>query len=104
MIAISKATLLGAAHELVMYETKSGKAMLKFKLKVWRQQGDYPDKVCFLPIVAYSSSAQVLFEHVTDGEIVYLDCQIDTFKDKFGDEQFQFIVEKFSFLGNKEVA
>ena len=104
MIAVSKATLVGAVYNLEMRETKSGKAMLKFSLRVWRPNGDRGDKVSFLPIVAYSSSAEILGRYMVEGKLVYLDCQIDTFKDKNGDEKFQFIVEHFSFLGNKDAA
>jgi single-stranded DNA-binding protein len=104
MIAVSKATLLGAAYNLEMNTTKTGKAMLKFSLRVWRPQRDSKDKVSFLPIVAYSSAAEILRKYLEDGKLVYLDCQIDTYKDQSGNEKFQFIVEQFSFLGNKEVA
>lgn len=104
MIAVSKATLLGAAYNLEMKETKTGKAMLKFSLRVWRPQKDAKDKVSFLPIVAYSSSAEILGKHMSEGKLVYLDCQIDTYKDQNGNERFQFVVEQFSFLGNKEIA
>lgn len=104
MIAVSKATLLGAAYSLEMKQTKTGKAMLKFSLRVWRPQKDTKDKVSFLPVVAYGSAAEVLGKYMEDGKLVYLDCQIDTYKDQNGKERFQFIVEQFSFLGNKEVA
>lgn len=104
MIAVSKATLLGAAYSLQMKQTKTGKAMLKFSLRVWRPQKDTKDKVSFLPVVAYGSAAEVLGKYMEDGKLVYLDCQIDTYKDQNGNERFQFIVEQFSFLGNKEVA
>lgn len=104
MIAVSKATLLGAAYNLEMKQTKTGKAMLKFSLRVWRPQKDTKDKVSFLPVVAYGSAAEVLGKYMEDGKLVYLDCQIDTYKDQSGKERFQFIVEQFSFLGSKEVA
>ncbi|MEY3182225.1 MAG: Single-strand binding protein family [Pseudomonadota bacterium] len=104
MIAVSKATLLGAAYNLEMKTTKTGKSMLKFSLRVWRPQKDAKDKVSFLPVVAYASAAEILGKYMEDGKLVYLDCQIDTYKDQNGVERFQFIVEQFSFLGSKEVA
>jgi single-stranded DNA-binding protein len=104
MIAVSKATLLGAAYKLEMKTTKTGKAMLKFSLRVWRSQKDNKDKVSFLPIVAYASAAEILGKYLEEGKLVYLDCQIDTYKDQNGAERFQFIVEQFSFLGSREVA
>ncbi|MCS6281465.1 MAG: single-stranded DNA-binding protein [Dolichospermum sp.] len=104
MIAVSKATLVGVVYNLEMRETKSRKAMLKFSLKVWRPGGDRGDKVSYLPVVAYSSSAEILGRYMKEGKIVYLDCQIDTYKDQSGSEKFQFIVEHFSFLGNRDDA
>ena len=104
MIAVSKATLVGATYNMKMIETKSGKPMLKFSLKVWRPTKDGKDKVSFLPIVAYSSAATILGKYLDEGKLIYLDCAIDVYKDQNGNERFQFIVEQFSFLGSKEVA
>jgi len=104
MIAVSKATLLGAAYNFEMRNTKSGTPFLKFNLRVWRPTKEGNDKVSFLPIVAYSKSAEILNKYLEDGKLVYLDCVIDTYKDQNGNDRFQFIVETFSFLGNKEVA
>jgi len=104
MIAVSKATLLGACYSMEMKQTKTGKPFLKFVLRVWREQREGKDKVCFLPIVAYAQSAEILYKYLEDGKLVYLDCQIDTYRDDSNIDRFQFIVEKFSFLGNKEVA
>lgn len=104
MIAVSKATLLGAAYSFEKSLTKSGKTMLKFSLRVWRPQRDGKDKITFLPVVAYASSADILAKYLHDGKLVYLDCQIDSYKDMNGIDRLQFIVEQFSFLGNKEAA
>jgi single-stranded DNA-binding protein len=104
MIAVSKATLLGAAYNFEMRNTKSGSSFLKFNLRVWRPTKDGSDKVSFLPVVAYSKAAEILGKYLEDGKLVYLDCTIDTYKDSNGTDRFQFIVEQFSFLGNKEVA
>lgn len=101
MIAVANATLLGAAYNLKMEQTKNGKSMLKFSLRVWRPQKDAKDKVSFLAVVAYASAADVLGKYLEDGKFVYLDCQIDTYSNN---EKVQFIVEKFSFLGNKEAS
>lgn len=101
MLAVTKATLLGAAYNLEMSQTKSGKAMLRFALRTWRPGKDGKDKVMFLPIVAYSSAAEVLGKWLHDGKLVYLDCTIDQYKGQ-DSIQYQFIVEQFSFLGSKD--
>lgn len=102
MIAVTKATLLGAAYNLKLSETKSGKPMLQFNLRVWKPGKDGKDKVMFLPIVAYSGAADILGKWLVDGKLVYLDCNIDQFKSQDGSERYQFIVEEFSFLGDKK--
>lgn len=101
MIAVAKATLLGAAYNLKKVQTKTGKSMVTFQLRIWKGKKGGDEKVMFLPIVAYSASADILEKYLTEGKLVYLDCEIDVYKDKEGRERFQFIVATFSFLGDK---
>jgi len=100
MIAVAKATLLGAAYNLKKIETKTGKNMITFQLRVWKGKKG-AEKIMFLPIVAYSASADVLEKYLTDGKLVYLDCEVDVYKDKEAKERYQFIVSTFAFLGDK---
>ena len=102
MIAVTKATLVGAAYNLKMSQTKSGKAMLQFSLRAWKPGKDGQDKIMYLPIVCYSGTAEILGKWLTDGKLVYLDCNIDQYKTKEGVEKYQFIVEQFTFLGDKK--
>jgi single-stranded DNA-binding protein len=103
MQAVAKAVLLGASYNVRKIETKTGKSMCAFNLRVWIGKTG-KDKVMFLPIVAYAGAADVLLNHLKDGKLVYLDCQIDQYKDKENRERTQYIVQEFSFLGdNKEV-
>lgn len=104
MIAVAKSTLVGAAYNANLTQTKNGKSMLQFSLRIWKPQKDRQDKTFFLPIVAYSGAADILAKYLTDGKLLYLDCMIDVYKDTSNRDRFQFIVEQFSFLGNKEVA
>ncbi len=105
MIAVIKATLVGASYNLKLSQTKSGKPMLYFSLRTWKPGKDGKDKVMFLPIVAYSGSAEILGKWLTEGKLVYLDCTIDQYKGQDGLEKYQFIVEQFTFLGDRnEVA
>lgn len=100
MIAIAGATLLGAAYNLKKVETKTGKSMVTFQLRIWKGKKGVNEKVMFLPIVAYSANADIFEKYLTDGKLVYLDCDVDVYKDKEGRERFQFIVVKFFFLGD----
>jgi single-stranded DNA-binding protein len=104
MIAVTKATLVGAAYNLKQSQTKTGKPMLQFNLRVWKPGKDGKDKVMFLPIVAYSATAEILGKWLVDGKLVYLDCNIDQYKTSEGTERYQFIVEQFTFLGDKKGA
>lgn len=104
MIAVTKATLVGAAYNLKVSQTKTGKPMLQFSLRTWKPGKDGKDKVMFLPVVAYSASAEILGKWLVDGKLVYLDCTIDQYKTNEV-ERYQFIVQEFTFLGDrKEVA
>jgi len=102
MIAVARATILGACYNIKTLETKTGKSMLVFSVRTWKPGKDGKDKVSFLPVVAYSGSADILGKHLFEGKLIYLDCDIDTYKDKEGKERFQFIVKEFSFLGDKK--
>jgi single-stranded DNA-binding protein len=100
MKAVIKCILLGAAYNLKKIETKSGKNMVTFQLRVWKgKKGE--EKVMFLPIVAYAGNADVFEKYLYDGKLVYLDCEFDVYKDKESRERYQFIVQEFSFTGDK---
>jgi single-stranded DNA-binding protein len=102
MIAVTKATLVGASYKMNLSQTKTGRAMLQFLLRTWKPGRDGKDKVMFLPIVAYSASAEILGKWLKDGKLVYLDCTIDQYKSQDGAEKYQFIVEQFTFLGDSK--
>jgi single-stranded DNA-binding protein len=101
MIAVAKTILLGSAYNKKMIQTLSEKPMLTFTLRTWRPTKG-GDKVCFFDVVAYSGAATVLGEHLYDGKIIYLECTTDQFKDQTGVSKVQFIVNEFSFIGNKD--
>ena len=102
MIAVAKTIFVGAAYNQKMIETKSGKSMLAFTLRTWRPKKGQEDKVCFFDIVAYSSAADVLSKYLTDGKLLYLDCTADQYKGKDGQSRVQFIVNEFTFVGDKQ--
>lgn len=102
MIAVAKSTLVGAAYNANLTQTKNGKSMLQFSLRIWRPQKDRQDKTFFLPIVAYSGAADILGKYLVDGKLLYLDCMVDVYKDTSGKDRYQFVVENFSFLGDKK--
>jgi single-stranded DNA-binding protein len=100
MRAVTKAILLGAAYNLKRIETKSGKSMVTLQLRTWKGKKGVDEKITFLHVVAYSAIADIFEKYLTDGKLVYLDCELDVYKDKEGKDRYQFIVITYGFIGD----
>jgi len=101
VIGVAKTILVGAAYNATTKETLGGKKFLKFDLRVWRPQKNKEDKISFFNIVAYAGAADVLGEYIHNGKVLYLDCTAYEYKDQAGISKVQFVVNEFTFLGDK---
>lgn len=101
MIAVKNAVFVAPIYNLKEYTTASGKKFIKFTIRTW-EPGKDGDKVEFFNAVAYASAADIIQKHFFDGKIMYLDCKISSYKNKDGINTVEFVVNQFSFVGNKE--
>jgi single-stranded DNA-binding protein len=90
--------LIGPVYDLKLTKTKTGRDLITFTMKTWRQSRNGEDKVCWWKVIAYEGSARTLSRHMHDGRVLVVDGHMDLFNES-GSEKFQIITEKFYFLG-----
>jgi single-stranded DNA-binding protein len=97
---LNKSIFAGSMHSIKKIETKSGKAMCVFAVRVYEKQGE-KDNVTFFNCSAYSGLAEIILKYGYDKRPCLVEAKFDTYKDSDGQERFSFKVSDIKLLGDK---
>lgn len=97
---VNKAIFAGSMHNIKKIETKSGKPMCVFSVRVYEKQGE-KDVVTFFNCSAYSGIAETILKYGYDKRPVYCEAKFDTYKDAEGNDRHGFKVSELKLLGDK---
>ena len=99
-MSYNKCIFIGNMQSKKMLETKSGKPMLLFTIRVW----DKKDNAEFIDCVSYSDQAELIDRDFPEKRQIFIECKAHTYKDKEGKKQTQFVVEKFEYCSDRMTA
>ena len=99
-VYLNKSLFAGSMHNIKKIETKSGKPMCVFSVRVYEKQGE-KDVVTFFNCSAYSALAETILKYGYDKRPVLVEAKFDTYKDGEGNDRHGFKVSALKLLGDK---
>lgn len=96
----NKSIFAGSLHNVKKIETKSGKPMCVFSVRVYEKQGE-KDNVTFFNCSAYSAIAESILKYGYEKRPVFVEAKFDTYKDSEGTDRHSFKVSDIKLLGDK---
>lgn len=91
--------LMGRVYNLKPGETKGGKPMVFFSLATFKKMGEgKDDKAQFHSCVAYGNLADIIIKHVEEKRSLFVEGEVDYYKDKEEVQRTQIILQRFEFI------
>jgi hypothetical protein len=97
---LNRSIFAGSMHNIKQIETKSGKPMCVFSVRVFEKHGE-KDNVTFFNCSAYSGIAETILKYGYDKRPCFVEAKFDTYKDAEGTDRFSFKVSDIKLLGDR---
>ena len=100
MISKNSVMVGGQIYGIKKIETKTGKTMASFTVRVFKRTKD-KDLINFVNFICYSGTADLILDYGYDGREVFIEGEFSSYKDKDGKDHLNVIANSVQLLGEK---
>jgi len=100
MISINDLRIGGKLYKIKAIETKSGKPMASFTVRVYEKFGE-KETTTFFNCVCFSKTAEILLKYGEEKRECFVEGKVQLSKDDEGKERFSVLANSVQLLGDK---